>query len=476
VLYIDNIQTECDIADFDFLGNTTDGILKDWDSRIIYDHQRSGRDLLSELCREGMLGLFRAYNKYKLFSLTDFSSIAGTLSNPLKDGILPLINWRLSPLGNVYTSFELKYNWDVAKGEFRNIMTVDQNTASDPLLDPLKTLCQSAITKHKVSKIKVYESATIWQSATAVLFLLQAVPYFTDRFLLVTYTGDLKNHIQFEKGDVVTINYPDMIPEGMNGETEFLIYGDKIDMNEKNHRIHFKLRQIGAVVEPTEILAQWVADDFSGTGSPDATWTDRQNAHVLNTPAGNVVDTGWNGHQALALTGSVTPPNNDLTISAINSNYTIFIVMEHGRFSGQDQFLFDIGKGVSGDRTMLLRFSEDSLASTCLFDWTEAFPDFDSSSPKAVISDTVGEKHVWCIDMQGTDVRIFIDNVLVTDGLRSNRWTAQIFDGEFGLMGGKNSSIKTMGPAQLAECRIYNALDDTPRGTITAELQSTYGL
>ena len=46
---------------------------------------------------------------------------------------------------------------------------------------------------------------------------------------MVEYYGDFKNHMKYEIGDQVKINYSSMIPTGLNNSAFFLITGKAVE-------------------------------------------------------------------------------------------------------------------------------------------------------------------------------------------------------------------------------------------------------
>jgi len=134
---------------------------------------------------------------------------------------------------NIYPSFVLNYAYDYTKKIYKSKITVDKNSSSSTYLDGYKQTCADAEAKYKISRKYEYNSDWIQDETTAELFLERLILWFSYQRLLVNWTGDIKNHIQYEIGDRVLVNYPLMIPTSKNNSQQFQIIGKQTDLIKK---------------------------------------------------------------------------------------------------------------------------------------------------------------------------------------------------------------------------------------------------
>jgi len=194
--------------------------------------QQSSTQVLNQLLFESHCLLFKSYNQWRLIDLGD-GKVSGTLTTPLRSEGKALVTTQLTPLLNIYSSFVLNYGYDYTKKIYSKKITVDKNSSSNLYLDSYKATCLNAETKYKISRKYEYNSDWIQDDTTAELFLERLILWFSYQRLIVNWTGDIKNHIQYEIGDRVLINYPLMIPTSKNNSQQFQIIGKQTDLVKK---------------------------------------------------------------------------------------------------------------------------------------------------------------------------------------------------------------------------------------------------
>lgn len=194
--------------------------------------KESSQRLLEQLAYESHCMLYKSTSGYKLIPLEGGYTV-GTLDTPLYQNGKALISTELTSLLNIYTDYTLNYGYDYAKKIYSKQIKVNSRAVSDSSLDDLRTDCESAEQNYKVNRKWEYSSDWIQDDATARNFLRLIVESLTYQRMIVTWTGDISNHIQYEIGDRVLINYDYMMPTGKNNSTIFLITGLSIDPGKK---------------------------------------------------------------------------------------------------------------------------------------------------------------------------------------------------------------------------------------------------
>lgn len=191
--------------------------------------QQSMQQLMSQLCYESHAIINRSYKSWKYSTLED-GKVDGTLSLPLSDeeSGRPKVFVKLSPIENIYNDFTLNYAYDYASKTYKEKLIVNKNSSSHASLDAYKATCLASERDYKVSRVWEYNADWIYDQTTAINFLANMIEWLTYQKTLIEYWGDIGNHIQYEKGDRVLINYSYMMPTGINNSMVFLIYGCKI--------------------------------------------------------------------------------------------------------------------------------------------------------------------------------------------------------------------------------------------------------
>lgn len=191
--------------------------------------QQTMQQLMSQLCYESHAIIHRSYKSWKYYPL-ESGKVDGTLTLPLSDEDTgrPKVFVRLSPIENIYNDFTLNYAYNYASKTYEGKLTVNKNTSSHASLDSFKATCLASEQDYKVARVWEYNADWINDETTAINLLAAIINWLTYQKTLVEYWGDIGNHIQFEKGDRVLIDYDYMMPTGINNSMVFFVYGNKI--------------------------------------------------------------------------------------------------------------------------------------------------------------------------------------------------------------------------------------------------------
>jgi len=208
------------------------GVRHGWTFNKVIRERVSSIDELNVMLHDAHLGLFKSYNTYKLFSVGD-GTIKGTLNNPLKNP-QPMVSYSLTPLDNIYTDFTLNYAYNYAKGIYEKKMYVNSRVASIGYLTSYITVCADAEKEYRVSNKWGYSSDYIYDDDTAKLFLEQKIQWHSIQRLQVEYYGDMKEHIKYECGDKIILDYAKTTPIGINGFGVFIIEGTGINFTNES--------------------------------------------------------------------------------------------------------------------------------------------------------------------------------------------------------------------------------------------------
>lgn len=245
-------DTLIDTTSFDYVGNATNGVRKDWKFAKSINEINTFGDIVKRLCFESFTSIVKSGTKYKLIPVLESRPIVhGILDNPLYSNGMPLINYTYTQLDSIYTDYEINYCYENGRNEYSKTIVVNNNFGTNigegsivVAFAEEQVKIKNAIKNYKVSKKFVYSCDWICDNTTAGYFTRRIIDLYTKQRLIVTYTGDIKNHIQYEVGDVVKINYPKMIPASLNNSAQFQIQGKSIDMTKRNGSVTFSLLEI----------------------------------------------------------------------------------------------------------------------------------------------------------------------------------------------------------------------------------------
>lgn len=245
-----NIQGDnlVDVQSFDYVGNKTTGVRKDWKFDKSIKDRNNISSIIQSLCYESFTILVKSYNKYKLVPIYNTkTAIDGILNNPLYSNGIPMITVQFTPLDNIYTNYEIEYAYEHGRNEYQNKIIVNNNNAINDFggnFDDEKIKINNAIINYNINKKYTYQCDWIYDNNTALLFTKKIIDLHTKQRLVVTYTGDIMNHIQYEVGDIVRLNYPSIIPASKNNISQFMIMNKSIDMTKRNGSVILQLVEV----------------------------------------------------------------------------------------------------------------------------------------------------------------------------------------------------------------------------------------
>jgi len=271
--FLTNIRGDykIDYATFDVIGNTTNGKRKDWKFARSINTKQSIQALINELLFESHCIMFEAADEdtgesqIKIKALDKATAVDfGLVFNPLKakeTGKIEQVSCSLTPLANVYTSFELFYHYDYGKGDYTKRILVDKNGYSNPsggttLTDEHQNLCKFAEDTYRIQNPFTYASNWIYNDATAELFLDKKIKWFTEQRLKARWSSPLSegglDYIGFETGDQGCFYYIQGLPAGYEYQAsiaeshKFMITGKNIVTNPQGTgHIIFDLLDLG---------------------------------------------------------------------------------------------------------------------------------------------------------------------------------------------------------------------------------------
>lgn len=223
------------VGDKCYITNTADGMIdttsfdsamsnrSSWGFAFSLDQQIEAYSLLQQIAFESQVAIHKNYNKYKVTPLTTGTTV-GTLSMPLieRNGNL-MMEVFLTDIDEIFTEYVINYGFLFQENKYIKTLYCNKDEASSTVSSALKTRCKNAETNYRVQrKLEIYLDF-VYLDATALEFLTRMVINHTQQGLIVGYIGDIKNHIKYEKGDLVKINVPSRIPASKNNSSQFMI-------------------------------------------------------------------------------------------------------------------------------------------------------------------------------------------------------------------------------------------------------------
>jgi hypothetical protein len=191
------------------------------------------QEIFQQLMFESHCIRFKSFNRTNIVSL-DLDEYADTLTTPFNEGGKSTVWWEFTPFNNIYSDFELNYDFDYAQNIYRKTARVNKNSCTDVYLNQMKTYCAYAEEEYKIGRRKYsYNSDWIHDDATAYYFLEKLVLWFSYQRMILHWTGDIEHHIKYEVGDKLKVDYPYMIPEGRNNQQIFMVTYKRIQPKKK---------------------------------------------------------------------------------------------------------------------------------------------------------------------------------------------------------------------------------------------------
>lgn len=234
-----------DTSSFDLLGHKTTGTKKDWSFTKSINKIDTFTNILSAISLESFTALLKQFKKYKSIPVLESKTTEdGTFSKPLIVSGLPLLDTKLTPIRNIYSAFEIEYSYNYMKKSYDYKLVINQAGSNESGYDDELDKIKLAVNNYKINRKFVYSCEYIFSSTTLAKFAKKLIDLYTKQRLIVTYTGNVKNHVQYEIGDVVLIDYPKLIPNALNNSAQFQIMGRNQDMTKRNGNITFTLIEV----------------------------------------------------------------------------------------------------------------------------------------------------------------------------------------------------------------------------------------
>lgn len=231
--YLVNIErNRYDTDSIDYLGNTTNGLKKDWKFDWVLAEPKNSLDILDQMGFEShtLIG-FRGSNVgssgITLKPLDTLTSV-GTLGTPLhskSEGHLFDID--VTSTDQIYTSFEFNYAYSHQSKRYTKAHYVNKEATSDSALDGYKTNCVNASKRFKIERPYVVNLDFIQDSDTCIELMKKLILWFTDQRMIVRAVYEWKDNGVYEKGDQVKINFLTKMPSNKNDSAIFIV-ADKV--------------------------------------------------------------------------------------------------------------------------------------------------------------------------------------------------------------------------------------------------------
>lgn len=246
-VFITNVQGDNKInyQSFDVLGNTTNGLRKDWKfARSIYNEVYAG-DLIDSLLYESRCILFTSYNQYKIKALDEASS-ADTWTTPLKINGNEAVNCSLTHISQLYNDYRVNYHFDYGSQEYKKTLFVNKSGYTSTLTNgsTYQTTCKTIYDNYKVLNKFEYNCNWIYDDDTAELFFDKIFTWYSKQRLIVNWLGDVGTYLKYEVGDQVMINNPRVIPTGVNNSSKFIIMANPLTPDPGSPFISFSLLEV----------------------------------------------------------------------------------------------------------------------------------------------------------------------------------------------------------------------------------------
>ena len=238
-----------DFASFDIVGGAVYGTRKDWLFAKSINAIDTFGNVIQPLLFESFIIPLKSHKSYKVATIFEDSASVGTFSNPMYDYStgLPQISYGFTNVENLYNDFEINYGYEYGREEYRGKVLIKDTYAKQIGSETFSTeigLCSDVLSKYRRTKKYKYDSSWIQDDDTAILFAKKVVNLYTKQRIIVSYTGDIKNHIKYEIGDVVLINYPKVLPTNKNNSAKFQIMEKTINLAKGQGFVNFTLIEV----------------------------------------------------------------------------------------------------------------------------------------------------------------------------------------------------------------------------------------
>jgi len=247
-VFITNIQgnNKIDTTTFDLVGNTINGLRKDWKFAKSVYQEGFAETLFSELLYESRCILFTSFDKYKLVAIDSTPTEVATWTKPLMQGGKLLANASLSPIRQLLNEYRINYAYDYASGQHNKTLFVNKSGASSELTNgaTYQATCKTLFDNYKIINRFEYNCNWIYDSATAELFFNKIFEWYSKQRLIVNWATPVSNYLQYEVGDIIKLNNADIIPTGINNVSKFMIMENPLKPLPGAPFINFKLVEI----------------------------------------------------------------------------------------------------------------------------------------------------------------------------------------------------------------------------------------
>lgn len=247
LMFLTNVQgdNKIDYASFDVIGNTTNGLRKDWKvARSIHNEVYAG-DLIDSLLYESRCILFTSYNQYKIKALDEAAS-ADTWTTPLKINGNEAVSCSLTHISQLYNDFRINYHFDYGSQEYKKTLFVNKSGYTSTLTNGAtdQAVCKTIYDNYKVLNKYEYNCDWIYDDATAELFFDKIFAWYSKQRLIVNWAGDVGTYLEYEVGDQVILNNSRVIPTGVNNSSKFIITANPLTPDPGSPFISFSLLEV----------------------------------------------------------------------------------------------------------------------------------------------------------------------------------------------------------------------------------------
>jgi hypothetical protein len=227
--------TDIDTTSFDVVGNTTNGMRKDYVMARSLTAQDNSLNYIQGLVQEcGIVSHKNSQNKECLTAI-DYNTPTITLTTAdvaKEPGEPPLIRIRKTPLSDIRNEFYLNYKYNYTTGSFDKQLFIA--SASDNLTDNTRdntdglgasyqALCTGSQTRYNKIERWTFDANWIRADATAELFIKFMANWLTDRKYQIAATLNYtSNSLKLELADSVLWTH-DLLPAAISTTNAFMV-------------------------------------------------------------------------------------------------------------------------------------------------------------------------------------------------------------------------------------------------------------
>lgn len=239
------ISTEIDFASFDVMGNTTNGIRKDWYNIAYIDSGVNSLEFIAEFCQQNGIIYFQNYqNKEKVVALSKQTTVK-TIDDTTQ--LEDEIKISLSDLSDFFNEFYINYDKSWVTNNYRKTLylTASTNNLSSNSRggtpNTYTGLCTDSQTKYNMTRRFTLDCDWINDAATAEYLIKWLAEWFCYRKYIVEMKFAGLDHIELELGDQIKINH-ELLPVGISNDDSFILFDISHDL--ENDKLTMKFMQI----------------------------------------------------------------------------------------------------------------------------------------------------------------------------------------------------------------------------------------